>query len=118
MPPFWAVVFPDFLMRTLFIFLGIWLLINVLFVVVMIPPRKPRKRRRGPFTSAPLQTAPQLEDDRASLRHMIIAIALGVFFSLSPPLMEAYDRLSRWIRRKRGRNTDSEGRSSDESDGT
>ncbi|MGY4295592.1 hypothetical protein ACVWXN_003687 [Bradyrhizobium sp. i1.4.4] len=30
-------------MRTILIVLGIWLLINVLFVVIMLPPRKPRK---------------------------------------------------------------------------
>lgn len=38
------------LMRMLLTILGVWLLINVLFVVVMIPPRKPRAPDSGAMT--------------------------------------------------------------------
>ena len=90
-------------MRTLLIVFCVWLLINILFVVVMIPPRKPRASDRtisGPMPE-PIRTDgdPPDGDPPASLRHVIIAIGLGVFFSLTPPLLEAYDALSRRLRR-------------------
>ncbi|MDN5005314.1 hypothetical protein ACFQZO_31120 [Bradyrhizobium sp. GCM10027634] len=98
-------------MRTILILLAIWLLINVLFVVVMIPPRKSRKRGivSGTHAAAPVVAGmaagpKESHDDGGSLRHVIIAIALGVFFSLTPPLLEAYDEIRGWIR-KRGRVT-------------
>lgn len=100
-------------MRTLFIVLGIWLLINVLFVVVMIPPRKPRASDRGAgsLRPAPVRTddGPPEDDPPVSLRHVIIAIALGAFFSLTPPLLEAYDALRRWVRRMKVRTVEREG---------
>ncbi|MGT2436344.1 hypothetical protein ACU4GH_11110 [Bradyrhizobium betae] len=37
--------------------LGIWLLINVLFVVIMLPPRTPD--RHGTGTLAPVQNRPE-----------------------------------------------------------
>ncbi|MGX1321606.1 membrane associated rhomboid family serine protease [Bradyrhizobium sp. USDA 377] len=94
-------------MRTLLIILGIWLLINVLFVVVMIPPRKPRTAnvagRSGDATaiaagmnSGTTETA----DDRVLLRHVVIAVALGAFFSLTPPLLEAYDAIKRLVSKR------------------
>ncbi|WLA68069.1 hypothetical protein [Bradyrhizobium diazoefficiens] len=92
-------------MRTRLIVLSVWLLINILFVVVMIPPRKPRasnsNRTTGGLMPAPIPTDGGPPDDGppASLRHVIIAIGLGVFFSLTPPLLEAYEALNRWLRR-------------------
>ncbi|MHC2274274.1 hypothetical protein ACVME8_000885 [Bradyrhizobium diazoefficiens] len=67
-------------MRTLLIVLCVWLLINILFVVVMIPPRKPRASDRtisGPMPE-PIRTDgdPPDGDPPASLRHVIIAIGL------------------------------------------
>ena len=38
-------------MQTVLTILGIWLLINVLFVVIMLPPRKPRKPDQTPSSS-------------------------------------------------------------------
>lgn len=94
-------------MRALLIILGIWLLINVLFVVVMIPPRKPRRpgvvgeSSDAAPVAAGMTTGPtETHDDSVSLRHVIIAIALGAFFSLTPPLLEAYDAI-RGLFRKR-----------------
>ncbi|WP_234682561.1 phosphonate metabolism protein PhnM [Bradyrhizobium monzae] len=92
-------------MRILLIILGIWLLINVLFVVIMIPPRKPRKSNQ-PRSSSGLAPVPigrnaYDEDERVSLRHTIIAIAMGALFSLTPPLLQAVDDIKRIIGRYR-----------------
>ncbi|WP_234680667.1 hypothetical protein [Bradyrhizobium monzae] len=92
-------------MRTLFIVLGIWLLINVLFVVIMIPPRRSRRAngqgRHSGLSPASIHPNSQLAeaDEGFSLRHAIIAIALGSFFSLSPPLLQAYDAIAAFIRK-------------------
>ncbi|UPK39984.1 hypothetical protein IVB18_23810 [Bradyrhizobium sp. 186] len=93
-------------MRTTLIVLGIWLLINVLFVVIMLPPRKPR--RPDPHdtgTLAPVRIDhngyPFEEQEKFLLRHVIISIAIGTFFSLAPPLMEAIDSVKRVIRKRR-----------------
>ncbi|MBR0728376.1 hypothetical protein JQ636_03940 [Bradyrhizobium japonicum] len=94
-------------MRTILIVLGIWLLINVLFVVIMLPPRKPRKP--GPQDAGTLAPArvdqngyPFEEQEKVLLRHVVISIAMGTFFSLAPPLMEAIDSIKRYIGRRRG----------------
>ncbi|MBR1128972.1 phosphonate metabolism protein PhnM [Bradyrhizobium iriomotense] len=94
-------------MRTFLIVLGIWLLINVLFVVIMMPPRKPRKPDH-PRSSAGLAPAaiernahPFDEEEKVSLRHTIIAIAMGALFSLTPPLLEAIDDIKRLVRKSR-----------------
>lgn len=90
-------------MRTILVILGIWLLINVLFVVIMMPPRKPRKseQRRSSRGLAPVPIGPNAytydEDEKVSLRHTIIAIAMGALFSLTPPLLQAVDDIKRLI---------------------
>lgn len=94
-------------MRTVLIVLGIWLLINVLFVVIMLPPRKPRKPdQHGTGTLAPARIDqngyPFEEQERFLLRHVIISIGMGTFFSLAPPLMKAIDSIKRAIRKRRG----------------
>ncbi|WP_245329146.1 hypothetical protein [Bradyrhizobium centrolobii] len=85
---------------------GVWILINVLFVVVMLPPRKPRKSDPGePGLLAPVRvdqnTHPLEEQDKTLFRHVIISIALGAFFSLAPLLMEAIDSIKSFIRKHR-----------------
>ncbi|WFU21640.1 phosphonate metabolism protein PhnM [Bradyrhizobium sp. CB1717] len=94
-------------MRTFLIIFGIWLLINVLFVVIMMPPRKPRKPDH-PRSSAGLAPAaiepnayPFDEDEKVSLRHTIIAIAMGALFSLTPPLLQAVDDIKRLVNKYR-----------------
>lgn len=91
-------------MQTLFIVLGIWLLVNVLFVVIMIPPRKTRRSngRKGSSCRWPGHH-PDEDDDSVSLRQAIIALGLGVFFSQTPPLLEAYDELKAFIRKRHSR---------------
>ena len=93
-------------MRTLLIIVSIWLLINVLFVVVMIPPRKPRASAGGrsgdatPAIAGMNSGATETRDESVSLRHLVIAIALGVFFSLTPPLLEAYDAIKKLVSKR------------------
>lgn len=90
-------------MRTILVILGIWLLINVLFVVIMIRPRKPRKSHQPRSASglAPVPIGQNAyaydEDEKVSLRHTVIAIAMGTLFSLTPPLLEAVDGIKRLI---------------------
>ncbi|MBR0847262.1 hypothetical protein JQ543_05850 [Bradyrhizobium diazoefficiens] len=89
-------------MRTLLIILGIWLLINVLFVVVMTPPRKPRQadRPRSPagLARATIEGgADHSGEDGFSLRHAIITAALGALFALAPPLLRAFDDVKRLV---------------------
>ena len=94
-------------MRTILIVLGIWLLINVLFVVIMLPPRKPRKpdpQEAGTLAPARIDQNgyPFEEQEKVLLRHVVISIAMGTFFSLAPPLMEASDAIKRYIGKRRG----------------
>ncbi|MET4210556.1 hypothetical protein [Bradyrhizobium sp. LA2.1] len=94
-------------MRTILIVLGIWLLINVLFVVIMLPPRKPRKpdpQDAGTLAPARIDQNgyPFEEQEKVLLRHVVISIAMGTFFSLAPPLMEAIDSIKRYIGKRRG----------------
>lgn len=90
-------------MRTILVVLGGWLLINVLFVVIMIPSRKPRKSHQPRSSSglAPVPVGQNAyafdEDEKISLRHTVIAIAMGALFSLTPPLLEAVDGIKRLI---------------------
>lgn len=91
-------------MRTFLIIIGIWLLINVLFVVIMMPPRRP-DRPRSSASLAPAAVEPNAypfdEDEKISLRHTIIAIAMGALFSLTPPLLQAADDIKRLLGRCR-----------------
>jgi len=94
-------------LRTILIVLGIWLLINVLFVVIMLPPRKPRKpdpQEAGTLAPARIDQNgyPFEEQEKVLLRHVVISIAMGTFFSLAPPLMEAIDSIKRYIGKRRG----------------
>jgi hypothetical protein len=94
-------------LRTILIVLGIWLLINVLFVVIMLPPRKPRKpdpQDAGTLAPARIDQNgyPFEEQEKVLLRHVVISIAMGTFFSLAPPLMEAIDAIKRYIGKRRG----------------
>ena len=107
-------------MQTFLIILGVWLLINVLFVVIMIPPRKPRKpdHASSSIGLAPAhieRNAYAFEDEeKISLRHTIIAIAMGALFSLTPPLLEAVDDIKRLIGKYRKRRQHSDGSPPDE----
>lgn len=94
-------------MRTILILLGVWILINVLFVVIMIPPRKPRKpdpRQTGALAPVPIDQNgyPFEEQEKLLLRHVVISIAMGAFFSLAPLLIETVESIKRFVRKRGG----------------
>ncbi len=94
-------------MQTILILLGVWILINVLFVVIMIPPRKPRKLDpHGTGALAPVRIDQngypfEEQEEKLLLRHVVISIAMGAFFSLAPPLIEAIESIKRFVRKFR-----------------
>ncbi|KWV57449.1 hypothetical protein AS156_39795 [Bradyrhizobium macuxiense] len=95
-------------MRTLLILLGIWLLLNVLFVVVMVPPRRLRRTQTTAQAGRDLAPAPIdksaypfAREERVSLRHIIVSVGMGAFFVLSPYLLEAIEATKRFFRRGR-----------------
>jgi hypothetical protein len=78
-------------MRTVLIMLSLWLLLNVLFVMAMVPPRKPRKKG-----------APGASEDKLSPAaiDIIISVGMGAFFVLVPPIAQALDAIKRFFRKK------------------
>lgn len=94
-------------MRIALIILGIWLLINVLFVVLMSPPRRPRKQHnQRPTDSGPApvliskEAYPFDAEEKTSLQFTIISVAMVVLFSLSPLIVEAVDSIKRIFRKR------------------
>jgi hypothetical protein len=95
-------------MRTALIILGLWLLLNVLFVVAMTPPRKPRKHGSPGTPDGKLAPATidkeahpfEAEEEKTSLGLIIMSVGMGVFFVLAPPIAEALDALKRLFRKK------------------
>ncbi|MGY4190013.1 hypothetical protein [Bradyrhizobium sp. USDA 4459] len=72
--------------------LSIWVLLNILFVLIVVPPRQPRRlpRPAAPALSpAPIDSSQQeLEQGEPfSLRHVVASVAMGAFFVLVPPLL-------------------------------
>ncbi|OAF12821.1 hypothetical protein [Bradyrhizobium neotropicale] len=89
-------------MKTFLIIVGMWLLINALFVVVMTPPRKAGKSNPAGLASAPAdQNSDQADEDKVSIRYTIIAVALSAFYSLTPPLIEAAGSIRQMIKKRR-----------------
>jgi hypothetical protein len=89
------------------IVLGIWLLLNVLFVVVMAPPRKPHKHDAprapdGKFAPATIdKEAHRFEDEeKTSLSFVIVSVVMGAFFVLAAPIAEAVDAIKNAFRKK------------------
>jgi hypothetical protein len=92
-------------MRTVLIIFGIWLLLNVLFVVLMEPPRKPRKQnvaRSLDAGYAPVtihkEAYPFNEEEKTSLSFIIVSFAMGAFFVLALPIAKAADAIGRAFR--------------------
>lgn len=70
-----------FLMRTILLILGIWLLINILFVIAVVPshrPRSPPRGSEGPPSPAPInKTVHRLEDGAPPSLQRAIALVAG-----------------------------------------
>lgn len=94
-------------MRIVLLVLGIWLLINILFVVLMSPPRRPRKLpNRQPSDSGPApvliskEAYPFDAEEKTSLQFTIVSVAMVVLFSLSPLIVETVDSIKRVFRKR------------------
>ena len=94
-------------MRTVLIILGIWFLLNVMFVVAMMPPRKLRRQNTHGAPDAKL--APVTidkeaqafdEDEKISLGLAIASVGMAAFFVLAAPIAEAIDAAKRALGRK------------------
>ncbi|MBJ7401806.1 MAG: hypothetical protein JHD07_00240 [Bradyrhizobium sp.] len=91
-------------MVVVLVVLGIWLLLNILFVVIVVPPRKPQQKTVSPgraLSAAPIDPSPgQFDHERPfSLRHAVASIAMGAFFVLVPPLLALRDAIVRLFRK-------------------
>lgn len=92
-------------MQTVLLVLGIWIGINILFVLIMIPPRKSRRKGHQGGALARLKIHESgysfEEEEKVLLRHVFLSIAIGVFFSLAPPLIELIEAIKSTIRKRR-----------------
>jgi hypothetical protein len=86
--------------RTVLIILGMLLLLNVLFVVVMSPPRKPRKSNAPRCSDVKLTPAtinkesyPFDAEEKTSVSVVVVSVAMGTFFVLALPIAEAVDAI-------------------------
>ncbi len=94
-------------MRTVLLILGIWLLLNVLYVVIMARPRKPRGHdglqpsdaRPAPATINK-EAYPFRQVDKTSIRHIIISVGVDAFLTFSSPIVEAIDSIKRAHKKK------------------
>lgn len=79
--------------------LTIWVLLNILFVLIVVPPRKPlRQPMATTLSPAPIVEPGRREieqDEPFSIRHVIVSVAMGAFFVLVPPLLALRDAIMR-----------------------
>jgi hypothetical protein len=90
-------------MRAALIILGMWSLLNILFVVVMIPPRKSRKHSAPSATMAPATINKnaypfEAEEEKSSLGLILISVGMGACFVLAPLIAEASDGIKNVFR--------------------
>ncbi|WP_439401346.1 hypothetical protein ACNJYA_32300 [Bradyrhizobium sp. DASA03068] len=80
--------------------LTIWVLLNILFVLIVVPPRKTlRQPMATTLSPAPIDPSRrQIEQDEPfSIRHVIVSVAMGAFFVLVPPLLALRDAIMRLL---------------------
>ena len=78
--------------------LTIWVLLNILFVLIVVPPRKVRRQPMATTLSpAPIDPSRRdiEQDESFSIRHVIVSVAMGAFFVLVPPLLALRDAIMR-----------------------
>ncbi|MDA9520101.1 hypothetical protein XI06_06915 [Bradyrhizobium sp. CCBAU 11434] len=88
-------------MRIVLTILTIWVLLNILFVLLVIRPRKPQPTPR-PKTLSPATielSQREEQDEPILLRHVIVSVAMGAFFALAPPLIALSDSIVRFFRK-------------------
>lgn len=89
-------------MRIVLTILIIWVLLNILFVLLVIRPRKAQ-----PIADAKTLSPATIErshreaeqDEPLLLRHVIVSVAMGAFFVLAPPLIALGDTIIRFFRK-------------------
>lgn len=89
-------------MRIVLTILIIWVLLNILFVLLVVRPRKPQ-----PIADAKTLSPATIErshreaeqDEPLLLRHVIVSVAMGAFFVLAPPLIALGDTIIRFFRK-------------------
>ncbi len=78
--------------------LTIWVLLNILFVLIVVPPRKARRQPMATTLSpAPIDPSRRdiEQDEPFSVRQVIVSVAMGAFFVLVPPLLALRDAIMR-----------------------
>ncbi|MGL9621319.1 hypothetical protein QRQ56_25200 [Bradyrhizobium sp. U531] len=78
--------------------LTIWVLLNILFVLIVVPPRKARRQTMATTLSpAPIDPSRRdiEQDEPFSVRQVIVSVAMGAFFVLVPPLLALRDAIMR-----------------------
>jgi hypothetical protein len=94
---------------TILLVLAIWLLINVLFCVVMMPPRKPRNDAgpKGQLARvvvdnkpAPFERRAEVEPARPSFGMVIVSVVMGTVFLLAPLIDRIADSLRGLIKKR------------------
>jgi hypothetical protein len=92
---------------TVLAILSIWLLLNVLFVLIVVPSRGSRSRlNRSGTILAPVSIEKHQDqfdhNEQFSLRHALGSFATGVFFVLMPRLIAVREAIVRlWNRTRR-----------------
>jgi hypothetical protein len=96
-------------MLKIVIILSVWLLLNVLFVLIVVPARS---RSRFDATGKTLAPAPIDKhqdrfnhDEPSSLRRAFVSLAMGALFVLASPLIALRDAIVRLWKRARGHET-------------
>jgi hypothetical protein len=97
-------------MLKILMILSVWLLLNVLFVLIVVPARKSRSRLDASGkTLAPVPIDKHQDrfdhDEPSSLRHAFVSLAMGTFFVFASPLIALRDAIVRLWKRARGHET-------------
>lgn len=82
--------------------LTIWILLNILFVLIVIPPRRSRQEPMATTLSTASIDPDQRDIEQGgpfSIRHVIVSVAMGAFFLLVPPLLALRDAIMRLLRK-------------------
>lgn len=89
-------------MRIVLTISTIWVLLNILFVFLVIRPRKLQPTAHAKMLSPATIERSHSEaeqDEPLLLRHVIVSVAMGAFFVLAPPLIALGDTIIRFFRK-------------------